>query len=49
MLMSRRKAGQKQSIKIVNRSFKGVTKSKYLGTTLTDRNYMQEETKSRLN
>jgi hypothetical protein len=36
MLMSRKKAGQKHSIKITNRSFEGVAKFKYLGTTLTD-------------
>jgi hypothetical protein len=49
MLMSRNKAGQKRSIKIANRSFEGVAKFKYLGATLTDRNCMQEESKSRLN
>jgi hypothetical protein len=47
--MSRKKAGQNHSIKITNRSFEGVAKSKYLGTTLTDKNCMQEEIKSRLN
>jgi hypothetical protein len=36
MLMSRKKAGQKHSIKIANRSFEGMEKFKYLGTTLTD-------------
>jgi sorting nexin-29 len=49
MLMSHKKAGQKHSIKIMNRSFEGVAKFKYLGTTLTDENCMQEEIKSRLN
>jgi hypothetical protein len=50
MLMSRyEKAGQKHSIKIVNRSFKVVAEFKYLGTTLTDQNCMHEEIKSRLN
>jgi hypothetical protein len=49
MLMSRKKAGQKHGIKIMNRSFEGVAKFKYLGTTLTDQNCMQEEIKSRLN
>jgi hypothetical protein len=43
MLMSRKKAGQKHSIKILNRSFEGVAKFKYLVTTLTDQNCMQEE------
>jgi hypothetical protein len=51
MLMSHKKAGQKHSIKIANTSmsFEGVAKFKYLGTTLTDQNYMQEEIKNRLN
>jgi hypothetical protein len=49
MLMSRKKAGQKHSIKIANRFFEGVAKFKYLGTTLTDQNCIQEEIKSRLN
>jgi sorting nexin-29 len=48
-MMSHKKAGQKQGIKIVNRSFEGVANFKYLGTTLTDQNCMQEEIKSRLN
>jgi hypothetical protein len=47
--MSRKKAGQKQGIKIANRSFEGVARFKYIGTTLTDQNCMQEEIKSRLN
>jgi hypothetical protein len=42
-LMSRKKAGQKHGIKIVNRSFEGVAKFRYLRTTLTDQNCMQEE------
>jgi hypothetical protein len=32
--MSRKKAGQKHGIKIANRSYEGVAKFKYLGTTL---------------
>jgi hypothetical protein len=48
ILMSRKKAGQKHSIKIANRAFEGVAKFRYLGTTLTDQNCMQEEVKSRL-
>jgi hypothetical protein len=47
--MSRKKAGQKHDIKIAKRSFEGVAKFKYLGTTLTDQTCMQEEIKSRLN
>jgi hypothetical protein len=49
MLMSCRKAGQKHSIKITNRSFESVVKFKYLGKSLTDQNCMQEEINSRLN
>jgi hypothetical protein len=49
MLMSHsQKIGQKHSIKIVNRSFEGVAKFKYLGTTLTDQNWMHKEINSRL-
>jgi hypothetical protein len=47
--MSRKKAGQKHGMRIANRSFEGVEKYKYLGTTLTDQNFMQELIKSRLN
>jgi hypothetical protein len=47
--MSRKKAGQNHSIKIANRSFEGVEKFNYFGTTLTDQNCMQERIKSRLN
>jgi hypothetical protein len=47
--MSRRKAGQKHCMKIANRSFEGVAKLIYLGTTLTDQNCMQEEIESGLN
>jgi hypothetical protein len=43
------KIGQKHRTKIVNTSSEDVAKLKYLGTTLTDQNCMQEEIKSRLN
>jgi hypothetical protein len=50
MLVSRcQKAGQRQSIKLGNRSFESVAKFKYLGTTLTDQNCIHEKIKSRLN
>jgi hypothetical protein len=49
MLMSRKKAEQIHFIKTVNRSFGGEAKFKYLGTTLTDQNCIQEEIKCRLN
>jgi hypothetical protein len=42
------KRGQKRSIKIANRSCEDVAKFKYFGTTLTDKNSMHEEIKSRL-
>jgi hypothetical protein len=40
---------KKHSIKIANRSFEDVAKFRYLRTTLTDQNYMQEDIKNRLN
>jgi hypothetical protein len=49
MLMSRKKTGQKHCIKIANRSYEGVAKFKYLGTTLTYENCMQGDFNSRLN
>jgi hypothetical protein len=47
--MSRKNAGQKHGINIANRSFECVENFKYLRTTVTDRNYMQEDIKSRPN
>jgi hypothetical protein len=41
-------AGQNDNIKLDNKSFERVEQFKYLGTTLTDRNSIQEEIKSRL-
>jgi hypothetical protein len=44
MLMSHsQKIGQKRTIKIANRSFEDVLKFKYLGTTLTDQNFLHGE------
>jgi hypothetical protein len=47
--MSRKKAGQKLSIKIANRPFEGVTDFKYLETTLTYQSCIQEEIENRVN
>jgi hypothetical protein len=48
MLVSRyQKAGQRQSMKIGNRSIEDVAKVKYVGTTLTDQNYIHTEIKSK--
>jgi hypothetical protein len=44
-----KKAEQKHSIKIANRSFEDVANFKDAGTTLTDKNCMLKEIKSRLN
>jgi hypothetical protein len=50
MLVPRcQKAGQRQSVKIENRSLESVAQFKYLGTTLTDQNCIHGEIKSRLN
>jgi len=41
-------AGRSHSIQIENSSFERVEEFKYLGTTLTDQNSIQEEIKNRL-
>ena len=49
MVMSQNQnAGRSQNMRIDNRSFERVEEIKYLGTTLTNRNSIQEEIKSRL-
>jgi methylthioribose-1-phosphate isomerase len=49
MLLSlHQNVGQNQDIKIANRSF-DVSQFKYLGTTVTNQNLIQEEIKRRLN
>jgi hypothetical protein len=50
MLLSRHhNAGQNHNIKIGDRSFENVAQFKYLGTTVTYQNLIQEEIKRRLN
>jgi hypothetical protein len=50
MLLSHLKnAGQNHDIKIANRFFENVAQFKYLGTTVTNQNLIQEEIKRRLN
>jgi len=41
-------AGRSHSIKTDNSSFERVEEFRYLGTTLTNQNYIQEEIKSRV-
>jgi hypothetical protein len=50
MLVTRdQNAGQNREIKIGNRSFENVLQFRYLGTTVTNQNLIQEEIKRRLN
>jgi hypothetical protein len=50
MLLSRHQnVDQNREIKISNKSFENVSQFKYLGTTVTNRNFMQEEIMRRLN
>jgi hypothetical protein len=50
MIMSRHpNSGQNQNIRIANESFESVATFKYLGTTLTYKNGIRDEIKSRLN
>jgi hypothetical protein len=49
MVMSRNEnAGHNHNTKIDNKSFEGVEEFKYLGATLSNRNSIHEEIKSRL-
>jgi hypothetical protein len=50
MLLSRHQnAGKNHDIKIDNGCFENVAQFKYLGTTITNENLIQEEIKRRLN
>jgi ribosomal protein S2 len=50
MLLSRQqKVGHHWDIKIAKRSFGNVSQFRYLGTTVTNQNWIQEEIKRRLN
>jgi hypothetical protein len=41
--------GQNHDTMTANKFFENVTKLRYLGTTVTNRNCLQDETKNRLN
>jgi hypothetical protein len=50
VIMSRHSnSGQNQNIRTANESFENVAKIKYLGMTLTNKNDIHDEIKSRLN
>jgi ribosomal protein S2 len=49
LLSHHQNAGQNHDIKIGNRCFDNVAQFRYLGTTITNRNLIQEEIKRRLN
>jgi hypothetical protein len=49
LLSHQQNAGQNRDIKIANRSFENVSQFKYLGTTVTNQNLIQEEIKRTLN
>jgi hypothetical protein len=49
LLSHHQNVGRNQDIKIANRSFENVLQFKYLGTTVTNENLIQEQIKRRLN
>jgi hypothetical protein len=50
MLLSHyQNAGQNRDIKIANKCFENAAQFRYLGTTVTNQNLIQEESKRRLN
>jgi hypothetical protein len=49
LLFRQQNAGQNRNIKIANTSFKNVSQFKYLGTTVSNQNFIQKEIKRRLN
>jgi ribosomal protein S2 len=49
LLSCHQNAGQNHDIKIANRRFENVTSFRYLGTTITNPNLIQEKIKKRLN
>jgi hypothetical protein len=50
MIMPRHQnLGYNQNVRLANESFENVAKFKYVGTTLTNRNDIHDEIKSRLN
>jgi hypothetical protein len=49
LLSHQQNAGQNHDIKIANRCFENEAQFRYLGTTVTDQNLIQEEIKRRLN
>jgi hypothetical protein len=49
LLYRHQNVAQNRDIKIANRSFENVSQFKYLGTTVTNQNLMQDEIKRRLN
>jgi hypothetical protein len=48
LLSCHQNAGQNRDIKIANRAFENVSQFKYLGTTVTNQNLIQEGIKRRL-